>query len=116
MCVIHTRAWLTNVLRWAATDTLARLAVARSKDIGSATKDAGVSHTFAQSASLINDATGQSCLFADNQALLSLRFLQSTADGFKPKQEQFAEDDENPVMYIPGIGTYHGWHDIVEYR
>jgi ABC-type multidrug transport system ATPase subunit len=109
-----TDAWLASFVHDTKIDTDARRALAHSRDFGDPAIEAGVSHVASQGLNLINEAEDkQDCLFADQQTLLGLRFLQNTAGGFKPKREQFAEDDA--VMHIPKVGTYHGWYDIVEY-
>ena len=105
--------WNEHFLEETAAATTAKIAIAKDEDAGVAFKEANVRSLQLQVVNLANDVEGQECLFLDNQQLLVARFAANVQDGFKPKQEQF--DPDSAVMYIPGIGVYHGWYDIVEY-
>ena len=91
-----------------------QIALTLDKDAGQACKKAGSSHLLLQSQALVSQLDDtQECLWASDKLLWLLRATSNTEGGFKPKQSQFSE--EGAVMYIPGIGVYRGWYDIVEY-
>ena len=108
-------AWEATFMRDVEAATKAKIALTLDQDGGQACKKAGLSHLLLQSQLLVNQLSDtQECLWGNDKQLWLLRATSNTEGGFKPKQTQFAE--EGAVMYIPGIGVYRGWYDIVEYR
>lgn len=105
--------WSSEFEKETKAATLAKLQLSVDRDAGLAFEEATRSHVAVQAANLANKEEGQSCLFTDNRNLLASRFVNNVQDGFRPKQSQF--DPMNAVQYIPGIGVYRGWYDIVEY-
>ncbi|GMH68075.1 hypothetical protein TrST_g11425 [Triparma strigata] len=105
--------WNNEFLKQTKAATQAKLQLAVDRDAGEAFEVATRSHITAQAALLANRQEGQNCLFTDNRNLLAARFVNNVQDGFRPKQSQF--DPLHAVQYIPGIGVYKGWYDIVEY-